>query len=366
MDDYLNRISDEWRERAGELSIWVMDNLVNRTDVWGRYLATQYRKMSDDGTRVNKAITAPFQRERGKVFLKCSSLEKHFKAKHGGGILGLHSASSDGMSRWFAIDIDLHDDDDLSVTKEGNFVAAMAWFEQLVKMGFDPLLTDSNGKGGYHLTVVFERPMSTKSVRKFCERLVSNYAVLGLDRSPDIFPGATGASHHGSWLRLWGRHHTKEHFTRVWNDEPYAEGNKWLEGEEAIERILALSFARQPLLEAQGITVKPRTICLDFDGVVHSHMHGWQGEAIIPDPPVHRVDKAIAELRRDYRVVIFSARCRTDEGVEAIRAWLVKHNIEVDEVCRNKPAAHVYVDDRAVRFSGDWQQTIADINNFRK
>ena len=112
--------------------------------------------------------------------------------------------------------------------------------------------------------------------------------------------------------------------------------------------------------------VKTRTICLDFDGVIHSHQHGWQGEAVIPDPPVHKVDQAIAELRKDYRVVVFSARCRTDEGVEAIRAWLVKHNIEVDEVCRDKPPAHVYVDDRAVRFSGDWQQTIADIHNFRK
>ena len=214
--------------------------------------------------------------------------------------------------------------------------------------------------------VIFERPMDTKTVRKFCERLISDYQKLGLDRSPDIFPGSTGANHHGSWLRLPGRHHTKQHFTRVWNDEPWDEGNKWLEGHEAIDRILAIAPASADSLEAAGILVKPRTICLDFDGVIHSHQHGWQGETIIPDPPVHKVDIAISELRKDYRVVVFSARCRTDEGVEAVRAWLKKHNIEVDEVCRNKPPAHIYVDDRAVRFQGDWQQTIADIHNFRK
>jgi hypothetical protein len=362
MDDYLNRIADEWRDRASELGDWVMENLVNRTDVWGRYLAPKYR--GED--HKNKAITAPFKAERGKIFLQTSSLVKHFKAKDGGGILGVHSTSSENTSRWFAIDIDLHDDDDLSVTKEGNFVAAMSWFRRLVDMGFDPLLMDSNGKGGYHLLVVFSRPMSKRSVKQFCDRLVENYDKLGLDQLPDIFPGSLGNNRHGSWLRLPGRHHTRPHFTRVWNDEPYEEDKKWLDGHEAIDRILAVTLAGGELLEAHGMLVKPRTICLDFDGVIHSHQHGWQGEAVIPDPPVHKVDLAIAELRKDYRVVVYSARCRTDEGVEAIRAWLVKHNIAVDEVCRHKPPAHVYVDDRAVRFSGDWQQTIADIHNFRK
>ena len=361
MSDYLQRIADEWRERADELAKWTMSRLVNRTDVWGRYLAPKYR--GEDNK--NKAITAPFARERGKIFLQESSLAKHFKAKHSGGILGLHSASKDGTSSWFAIDIDLHDDDDLSVTREGNYVAALGWRKQLEEMGFDPLLTDSNGKGGFHILVVFERPMATKSVYQFCNRLVANFQKLGLDREPDIFP-TSATSFQGGWLRLPGRHHTKKHFTRVWNDEPWAEDKKWLEGHEAIDRILDITPASEATLEAQNILVKLRTVCLDFDGVIHSHQHGWQGEAVIPDPPVHKVDRAIADLRKDYRVVVFSARCRSDEGVEAIRNWLKKHNIEVDEVCRHKPPAHVYVDDRAVRFSGDWQQTIADINNFRK
>ena len=213
--------------------------------------------------------------------------------------------------------------------------------------------------------VVFQRPMATKSVFHFVQRLISNYQTLGLDREPDVFP-RSATSHQGGWLRLPGRHHTKPHFTRVWNDEPWAEDKIWLEGHEAIDRILDLSLASESNLIAQSMNVKARTICLDFDGVIHSNQHGWQGEAVIVDPPIHKVDQAIAELRKDYRVVVFSARCRTDEGVEAIRAWLVKHNIEVDEVCRDKPPAHVYVDDRAVRFSGDWQQTIADIHNFRK
>src|SRR5579863_9774857 len=116
--DYFERIAGEWRDRATELAAWVMTHLVNRTDVWGRYV----RRKGDDETRV---ITAPFRDERGKVFLDVDSLRKHFRTQKPSGQLGLHSASRDRTSRWLAIDIDLHDpDDSLSVSREGNLAAA--------------------------------------------------------------------------------------------------------------------------------------------------------------------------------------------------------------------------------------------------
>src|SRR5436305_9305054 len=95
-----------------------MTRLVNRTDVWGRYV----RKRLADGTRddLGHPVTAPFRDERGKVFLQESSLEKHFKSQRPTGLLGLHCTSSDLASRWLAIDIGLHDPDQLSVTAQGN------------------------------------------------------------------------------------------------------------------------------------------------------------------------------------------------------------------------------------------------------
>ena len=60
--DYLERIAGEWYERAPELAEWVLEHLVNRTDVWGRYT----RRKSDEASR---ALTVPFRDERGKVFL---------------------------------------------------------------------------------------------------------------------------------------------------------------------------------------------------------------------------------------------------------------------------------------------------------
>ena len=115
-----------------------------------------------------------------------------------------------------------------------------------------------------------------------------------------------------------------------------------------------------------GIEPARQTICLDFDGVIHSYVSGWRGIEVISDPPIHGTDEAIRKLRRQYRVVVHSARCATEEGRDAICAWLKKHQIEVDEVCEHKPPATIYVDDRAVRFKGNWDEVANEIREFRK
>lgn len=213
--------------------------------------------------------------------------------------------------------------------------------------------------------VLFAQPMETSSVHGFGQSLVADFEKRGLDKQPEIFPGSPKWDHFGDWLRLFGRHHTRDHFTRVWNDEPWAT-ESWLEGHDAIDRILRTEPASPELAETSGLRLARRTICLDFDGVIHSYRSGWCGAEVIPDPPIHGTKEAIARLRTRFRVVVHSARCATEAGHEAVQAWLIKHQLVVDEVCRFKPPATIYVDDRAVPFRGDWQQTIADIHEFRK
>jgi hypothetical protein len=336
-----------------------MAHLVNRTDVGPVH--------PPEVDETSRAVTVPFRDERGKVFLDTDSIRKHFRTRQPSGQLGVHSAGSDLTSRWLAIDIDLHEDDDsLSVSKEGNLAGASGWRQVLSDRGLDPLLMDSKGIGGFHLLVVFAEPMSTDSVHQFGAQLIADYERRGLERRPEVFPDKPTWDRYGDWLRLPGRHHSRPHYTRVWNDEPFAE-SPWLEGYEAIDRILATRPAAVPLLEQLGITRHPRTVCLDFDGVLHSYRSGWRGVESVPDPPIHGTrEAAVARLRQQYRVVIYSARCRSNEGRLAVENWLRTHDIQVDEVCDYKPPARFYVDDRAICFCGDWEQTISDIQQFRK
>jgi hypothetical protein len=184
-----------------------MTHLVNRTDVWGRYV----RNKSEATTR---AVTAPFAAERGKVGLDHDSLRKHFRQAEPGGQLGVHSAGRDRTSRWLAIDLGRHDPDDPhAVTREGNLAAAQGWRQALADRGLDPVLMDSNGIGGFHLLVVFAEPMNTAAVHEYADRLVADFERRGLDRKPEVFPKHPGADSYGDWLRLPGRHHTRPHFT---------------------------------------------------------------------------------------------------------------------------------------------------------
>lgn len=100
-----------------------------------------------------------------------------------------------------------------------------------------------------------------------------------------------------------------------------------------------------------------KTIALDFDGVIHSYVRGWTGP-VPSDPPVPGARAAIAKLRETYRVVIFTCRALTQDGIIGIRAWLGQHGIEVDEVTAIKPHAMLYVDDRGMRFTGSWENVL--------
>jgi hypothetical protein len=109
---------------------------------------------------------------------------------------------------------------------------------------------------------------------------------------------------------------------------------------------------------------KPNII-FDFDGVIHSYKSGWQGSTVISDEPVPGINVAIQEIRKEYRVIVVSTRCYQEGGIEAIRTWLIKHNIEVDDVTSEKPPALVTIDDRAITFDGNPYGLIYRIREFQ-
>jgi len=128
-------------------------------------------------------------------------------------------------------------------------------------------------------------------------------------------------------------------------------------------------------------------ICLDFDGVVHSYVSGWQGVSKIQDPPVDGVFEWIREAyeshalgSRPLRLAIHSSRSKSLRGRRAMRIWLRRHLwghfgamvgpcywdplvIEIMEWIEwplFKPPSVVTIDDRAVRFDGDWSKVYVD------
>jgi len=127
------------------------------------------------------------------------------------------------------------------------------------------------------------------------------------------------------------------------------------------------------------------TIAIDFDGVIHKYSEGWKDGSIY-DEPIEGALKAIKELMKDYSVFIFSTRSPwqivrwlnsgehypycgamaydTANGYEArvipfwVKFWNKK---DVLGVTRRKLPAMVYVDDRALKFEGDWLKTLNEV-----
>lgn len=108
-----------------------------------------------------------------------------------------------------------------------------------------------------------------------------------------------------------------------------------------------------------------QTVIFDFDGVINSYTSRWQGADIIPDPPVEGIKEAINEIRKHYRVAVVSSRCYKPGGIEAIKAWLKKYDIQVDDVTDEKPPAVVIFDDRAITFDGNTTGLLDKIKAFK-
>jgi hypothetical protein len=107
------------------------------------------------------------------------------------------------------------------------------------------------------------------------------------------------------------------------------------------------------------VTSKPLA-CVDFNGVLDSY-EGWRGPDHF-DPPRPGARDFLDALRaRGFDVVVFTTRWPDD-----VWRWLREHGMAecVIEVTDRKPAAHVFIDDRAVCFRGDFDATLREVDAF--
>lgn len=222
----LSEIQAAWASRCAALAQWAQARLVNRTDVWGGYLPLNRRANGQ------KVITRPAKAQRGKVALTTATIEAHFRGADVGHLVGLHAIGADGLCRWIGVDVDNHGTADALT----NHAAAVYWFDKLTSLGFSPLLTESSNTGGYHLLALFSSPVLSTLAYQFGRWLAGDFAGQKFDRAPEIFPKQPDLAglEYGNWLRLPGRHHTQDHWSRAWN------GSNWLEGAAAVDFILGL------------------------------------------------------------------------------------------------------------------------------
>jgi hypothetical protein len=320
-------IAAAWAARAPELAAWTLGRMANQTLAWGSYRAQEEvgkEYIRPDGARgiLGPQTTRPMPSQRGKELLTPAVLIRHYLGRRREHIVGLHSTSPQNTSLWGAADIDWHGP--TSTAPEINTATALGWFGRLRDLGMMPLLTDSNSAGGFHLEELFSRPVPTPVVYSFLKWLVSNHAAYGmaappeiLPKQPEIRPGGLG-----NWLRLPGRHHTRNHWSRVWD------GSRWLGGAEAVAYILVLRGDDPNLIpaEARTFTERPAQPAQPCRRATYTHNDG--------DDLARRITAYMSRLpsglgegqHRDDYAYTFAAFLVRDLALpdEAAVAWLVQ------------------------------------------
>ena len=110
------------------------------------------------------------------------------------------------------------------------------------------------------------------------------------------------------------------------------------------------------------------TLCLDFDGVIHSYTTGWHGADVVADPPVKGAIEFIRDALKVFEVVVFSSRSHEPGGIGAMRKFFTDYGGGdlLSEIAFPvvKPSAFVTLDDRAITFEGVWP-SISTLKNFK-
>lgn len=140
-------------------------------------------------------------------------------------------------------------------------------------------------------------------------------------------------------------------------------GDGWCEAADDLER-LAEVFERDGVYDAyngrglEELAAKireecaydpggSRTVAIDADGVCHSYHLGWHDGTMYG----HVIDgcaDALAELAKNYKLVIFTAR----DSLDDVRRWFEANDLDqyVSAYTGQKPSAVAYIDDRSILF----------------
>jgi hypothetical protein len=249
-----------WQTNAKRLAEHAVRNLLNRNDGMGAYGSSGPFTYKTDG-EISEARTQAIQLR----------LVSHFEGRKIGGIHPNSVPNTAGI--WFArfgcIDLDLKPDHPYKAARQQrNHEFALLIQQRLDEYGIPSIVEDSNGRGGFHIWFRLSDRIEAAPLYAFLQSLVADAEANGFEKHfqrvdendnplflpngkpnygndlPETFPkqAAPTGDGFGNFIRLPGKHHTYEHWSRIWGD------GEWLSIEDSVEAWLSLPAADVALI----------------------------------------------------------------------------------------------------------------------
>ena len=103
-----------------------------------------------------------------------------------------------------------------------------------------------------------------------------------------------------------------------------------------------------------------KTIMIDLDGVLDNYTKYTDDIPGIKEGAREFIEKLYSTNK--YELILFTTR-----SLKKAVVWLQMNNIDkyFIDVVNTKHPAYIYIDDRAIKFEGDYNKTLKDIEEFR-
>lgn len=103
---------------------------------------------------------------------------------------------------------------------------------------------------------------------------------------------------------------------------------------------------------------KEKIVSIDFDGVLAEY-DGYKGEDIVGEP-IDGAKKFVLKLiKSGYKPIIFTVR-----KPEIVSKWIQENSFPDIEITNIKHPSVIYIDDRCIKFNGDYSKLVGDLKNF--
>lgn len=105
---------------------------------------------------------------------------------------------------------------------------------------------------------------------------------------------------------------------------------------------------------------KKQTILIDLDGVLNRY-NGHFDKNYIPEIK-EGAKEFIIGLSKNFEIKLFTTRNKI-----LTCKWLIKNNLEeyISDITNIKELSWLYIDDRCIRFEGDYNKLEQEIKNFK-